>query len=544
MDTPINNQKPCVVSTPQGFSVSYNNRLLYSKYNPSKLILQNIENTEIMEGTIILCMSPCLCYGLKELINKIPNNTFIYLCDFDQDLRNIALSSDIYKSLSEKEQKVIAFPTLEELYNLPITIFEKVKTGDFRRIKRIDFSSGTQFSSPLYTQLENACIQSIKTFWTNRLTLTKFGRKYSLNLFKNLANIKNTTPLTNYFSKVTKPILVFGAGQSTDYIINTYRNILDNFYILCVDTALTPLIKHGIIPQGVFVEEAQNIISKAFICKRYNVQLFCGLSSLPQLSIYFKKENISFFFTKFTDGIFIDSLINSKLLPPVNPPFGSVGLTSVYYALKFRKDSTVPVCVTGLDFSYSTGFTHCRGSMAHLGRLLDHNRLICIDNLNAAFCASAIKVYDKDKNIFITTPSLSNYCNLFNNIFSKEKNLFDASNSGLPLNIPRIKLSTVDTSIKEATVIPHLIFNDDYLEKLEDYLKNEKEDLEYIRDILTGKIEFSKEQTEQIITQHVLNKEYLYLHYPDGYKFTYNQSFLNRIRTEIDYFLKAFEVKK
>ena len=43
------------------------------------------------------------------------------------------------------------------------------------------------------------------------------------------------------------------------------------------------------------------------------------------------------------------------------------------------------------------------------------------------------------------------------------------------------------------------------------------------------------------ITQLVQDREYLYLHFPDGHKFAYTQSFLNRVRIEIDYYLKILK---
>ena len=64
--------KPCLVKTERGFSVAYRNHFLYSKYNPARNILSIIEKTEVLPGSIILCFSPVLNYGLKELSEKLP----------------------------------------------------------------------------------------------------------------------------------------------------------------------------------------------------------------------------------------------------------------------------------------------------------------------------------------------------------------------------------------------------------------------------------------------------------------------------------------
>ena len=106
--------------------------------------------------------------------------------------------------------------------------------------------------------------------------------------------------------------------------------------------------------------------------------------------------NISYFFTEYAEGRFFDTLKTQNFMPPANKPFGSVGLTAVYYALKFRKDETVPVYVTGLDFSYSTGLTHTKGALAHILRLIHANRLNPPQNYAAAYGLGTEKIPGKN----------------------------------------------------------------------------------------------------------------------------------------------------
>ena len=44
----------------------------------------------------------------------------------------------------------------------------------------------------------------------------------------------------------------------------------------------------------------------------------------------------------------------------------------------------------------------------------------------------------------------------------------------------------------------------------------------------------SKEEIKEILKE----REYLYLHFPDGYSLSMETQFLKRIRAEIDFFLK------
>ena len=118
----------------------------------------------------------------------------------------------------------------------------------------------------------------------------------------------------------------------------------NKFCILCADTALQPLLKYNVVPDGVFLEEAQNVIKQAFLgTLKYNFHLFAGLSSIPELSEYIDIKKISYFTSLYTNANFLNNLQQNKLLPFANMPFGSVGITTMYYATKFRKNKNVPI---------------------------------------------------------------------------------------------------------------------------------------------------------------------------------------------------------
>jgi hypothetical protein len=76
------------------------------------------------------------------------------------------------------------------------------------------------------------------------------------------------------------------------------------------------------------------------------------------------------------------------------------------------------------------------------------------------------------------------------------------------------------------------------VKEIEAFLQGERKALEELRDLLTGHTDLTGEDLIQKIESIAKAREYLYLHFADGYRFSTNQSFLNRIRTEIDFFLK------
>lgn len=482
---------------------------------------------------------------MAELLQKLPENCLAILCEAEQTLYDF---SETEGCLKTTDGRVLKIPP-EKLSELPIEIYNLAKCGLYKRVIRLDFSAGIQFNSDFYNRLFSACSDSLMTFWKNRITLTKFGRRYSKNLFENLHYLTKTKPVTDFFGNIDKPIIVFGAGESTQDLINRllgryspYNGKLP-FYILCADTALQPLLKNEIRPDGVFIEEAQSVIMKAFIGTLKasdKTRIFAGLSSLPNLVHKAGVENTSFFFTEYAEGSFFNSLKQKAFMPPANLPFGSVGLTAVYYALKFRKNEDIPVYVAGLDFSYSIGLTHTKGALAHILRLIQANRIAPPENYAAAYGLGTEKIFEKTGHMVITTPTLKSYAGMFQSYFSGTKNLFDAGESGIDLGLPKVNIDSLvtDTHCNEGEVKEAEDHSNSFEKEISDFLTGERGALEELRNLLTGKTGLKGNELLSEIEKLAAPREYLYLHFADGCQFSSSQSFLNRIRTEIDFFLK------
>ena len=520
----------------QGFTVSYREKFLYSKYNPSKAILNIIENLNIQPQTIVLCISPLLPYGIKELAQKLPEDCIILACEYESQLYNFMMENAKAQDFSNVRN--FSYLTRDELLELgPLLSKKKVtlqsgftlpQPGSFRRIMRLDFSAGSQFSANLYDKVIENATNALMTFWANRVTLVKFGRKYCTNFFKNLiycADTGATVPIQKYFASVEKPIIVFGAGESLQEGVSFIKKSKDGaagFFIICADTALQPLISQGIVPDGVFIEEAQNVICKCFIgTQNQNIHIFAGLSSVHSLTRYFKPEQISYFTTEFTQASFIDRFEKEGILPPKNEPFGSVGITAYFYARVFSKNPSLPLYTYGLDFAYSAGRTHTKGAMADNARFMNSSRIKNDANFGAAFCEPAVKNGD-----MFTTPILQRYKQLFDDL-SEGLSLSGLSRQSQYREIPSQAYQVLQSKTRGASP------------RMTEVLKKEKESLEELKALLTGEKQVPPEELEREITDLVTEREYLYLHFPDGHKFVYTQSFLNRIRIEVDYYLKV-----
>lgn len=541
-----NFETPSLVETRQGVSVLYKDHFLYSKYDPSKAILNIISNLSIPEYSIILIFSPVLWLGLKELLAKLPATSSIAVFEYEKPLFDFALEN---------------FPNeLKDHLNNKIQIFNKsgiknyftfIQKQHFRKCLKIDFSAASALYKDDYNKIFTLTQRVIDQFWKNRLTLIKFGRLYSKNIFKNLTLLSDAIPLASLYKSVTKPILVLGAGESLNTTILELKKNFSKFFIICVDAAAAPLLDNGITPDAIIAVEGQQVIEQSYIGTPADSKCLLIMDLVSRNHIpYITKGKYSFFVSNYADMNFFELLKNYNLLPPVIKPLGSVGLVSMEIALKLRKDINTPVLFSGLDFSYSIGITHAKGTASHKALLSSTSKLKSVFNISSAFNTGTSSIICANGKKMITSKALESYALLFNENFEDEQNIFDIRTSGINLTSAKADLDhfieSLPANLNSNSYELNLNYQAIPKSNITSFLQNEKQALEELKDLFTyadnsalRKKDISlNEQIDSILT----NREYLFIHFPDAVGPTNPQSYYNRIRIELDFFLKEINV--
>ena len=551
METEKHTESPRLVETGRGLSVlntvEYQGRFLYSKYNPAAAVSAFIQRTVFLPETLVIICSPVLWYGLTDLLDKAKSCSVMAL---EADPKLFALAE---KTLSDMPgKKAVSFFRTEDLEALDDFLRDSAESGGIRRVMRVDFSAGAGLHADVYDRIISAAQEIVGGFWKNRLTLTKMGRLYCKNLLRNSAHFSNGMELSSFAGRIGKPVVVCGAGESLDALLSG-RCAPDfpkdaregKYFILAVDAAFLSLQAHGIMPDAVVGVESQNVILKAYSGARPGLPaIFLDLVSAPKI-----KEAagapVIWFLSDFTGARFIRNLKDAMDFKSVVPALGSVGLTAVHIALTLRKDRSVPVYAAGLDFSYTAGVTHAKGTYPHRERMIASCRTRPIENYDASYADDTQEAEGKDGRMIRTSAALRMYADLFNRTFSGTENLFDAGATGIPLSIPRkfpvpIPCGTARTENEEWLSLhagtgrknPGAV----------KYLEEERMALEKARDLLkNGERSAFYEPGENLArqTEDILRcREYLFLHFPDGYKFSMDTAFLKRVRAETDFFLK------
>ncbi len=517
-----------------------------------------------LPNTLILCVSPLLWYGLDEILAKAGDGCMILGIETDTELFELAkaelekIKADRKSRGIEEKCRIELMPAGEILKIVEIisgkteSSIDFPSAGSFKRAVMVEMSGGSTLNRDFYREVATAAENAVASFWKNRITLTKLGRLFSKNMLENISRLPFSMNPRRFFGKVENPLIVFGAGEGTQSLLDTTdRKILEKMFVLAVDAAIPALKANAVRIDAVVAVEAQLAIEKAYIgAGARDSLIFADMASRPAVTAHTKK-GVCFFASEFADTEFFRRTSKEDFFPPVVPPLGSVGLTATYLALLLRKNTSVPVFVAGMDFSYSLGKTHTKGAPQEIQRLCSMNRLQPLENYDASFKLGAQRALGKDGRAVFTDIALGGYARNFQATFSGQKNLFDIGKSGLDLGLERIDASgtgfwNMMAAVKKSdwnpstNAVPHGEKAD--TKKILDYLENEEKSLERIKELLIyGKdVEKCGRTVQGELEELISSREYLFLHFPDGFRLSVeNISQLKRIRTEIDFFLKT-----
>ena len=178
-------------------------------------------------------------------------------------------------------------------------------------------------------------------------------------------------------------------------------------------------------------------------------------------------------------------------------------------------------------------------------------------NPASAFRDGAFFIEGKDGTLLACDPALHSYAELFSARYKTTAHIYDLSLSGAKTGLPFLseedaatlinreanrtqdKLTdsggagvTEQTAARTAQSAAHRT------SAVHSFYAEEKKRLHTLRSALTGETPLNTEDLKALLEEC----SYLYIHFPDGHRgASLSQSFLNRVRSEIDGFIKDME---
>ncbi len=346
---------PLLVDTGRGFSLQYGGRWIYSSRAPLDAPLRTARALAVQAETLYVVTSPCLWHGVAELLDRLPESSAVLGIEACQPLFDLAA-----RSLPSPTSRRLLLSRAGDALAACRELEASIAPARFRRIVEVRLSGGRSLFAAAYDSIIAALDADIAIRYRNRLAMVRMGRLWTRNVIANLASMRwsAVTALPGY----DRPLAVCGAGPSLDKAMPLLRSHRDSLMIMAVDTAAGALAQAGIMPDLVVCLEAQIYNVADFLpLGRVGARLVADISAHPS-SFRATDGPITLLSSQWTQSAFLTRLEGAGLPLVAVPPLGSVGVLALHIARAMGE----PLLVSGLDFAFSPGATHCSGSPADL----------------------------------------------------------------------------------------------------------------------------------------------------------------------------------
>jgi len=390
---------PLLVDTGRGLSVMMGGKWLYSSRNPTAAPIQAALAVQVLPETCYFVASPCLAYGLAELIGRLPASSAVLCLEFNTDLLQIARKA--MATLTPAGRCMLT--TAAELVPSYRALEARLSTGRFRRVIEVRLSGGRSLDTSRYDRAISALDADISIRYRNRVAMVRMGRLWTKNVVANLGSMRweDVSPLP----LCDQPVLVCGAGPSLDASIPSIQRFRNELFVLACDTATGALVNAGILPDAIVCLEGQVYNVSDFLpLDGRKTRLIVDLSSHPS-SYRAVTGPKTILMSEWTESAFLQRLRATGLPVLALPPLGSVGVLALRVASMMAR----ALLVTGLDFSYPPGRTHCAHSPAALREKRAESRLY---RMSASWASSFREGTSRIQGGSIIDPALSMYATL------------------------------------------------------------------------------------------------------------------------------------
>ena len=430
-----------------GLTLRAENRYLYSRYNPSSRSRRAAGMAPRLNKCIYFVPSPLLGYGIRELADRIPDDSIILALEESQEI--MALCSGIFlENLGDyaEDNRIVSVRLSDKpsLHKLLYTI----GPWRFRRVHRVDLNSGAELNPDFYNEAASFLMEDLMSYWRNRHALGRLGREWIRHIFANLSEIARGE--TDFRSlgilQIDKIPLVAAAGPSLEISLDFIKKYRNKLWIMAVDTALPAFLSAGIQPDTVVVLDTQPWNYLDFHNSGSSgIPLIADLTAYPGCLSH-TGGPCYLYSSDFAESEFLERLKDEGFRDFSIPPLGSVGLAAVEIA---GRVSNSDVFLTGLDFAYSPGKSHARGTSFHRWQLSCSHRLEPHPGWNSSMKKPRRKGLDASGRSVETDEILLGYAALLKDRYSHLDRFHVLEPGGLDIGLPLISMEDAGKIIEE-----------------------------------------------------------------------------------------------
>lgn len=438
-------------------TVQINGFFLHSSYNPQAEAKRFVENIALpFDCKFILITEPALSYVVDFFKEKFPTKK-IFCIRYTNDF------NDYNKNFDD----VINF--YEHKNNFNDFLLNKFGEVNIFKVFFLKWEPSSKAFNEIDEKVWKEIKKSLELAKTLLITRQYFEKKWLLNSI----NFINHTKKICTLKKINKPILIIASGPSLKPLLEFLPKIKDNFFIICLSSAISVLKKNKIEPNLYLSTDggfwAGQHLKK--ILKQNNIPLALSLESFCQKNILEKSKILVL---NYEDGISSDFINYFKIKNIKVKRNGTVSGTALNLALDFSDEE---IYFAGLDLAENKNFSHTQPNEIERNNCLNEN-----------------KIFSQEKRIFQSkqnNKSLEIYQKWFSTNNFENRKIFRIINPEYKMNsLGKIKDISVFDFIKniKSNKTSQNYFNEFYFEninkkELKDFLLkklNEQKTLEQI----------------------------------------------------------------
>ena len=417
----------------------------------------------------ILITEPCLSYCVEPLRKRFSdskifcvryshlfdkkNNLFDYVfyCDETKDFGNL-----LYNYFGEE--------------GLSYCLFISWKAGE---------DVFTEEYTKCWQGIKNAVIKGRNVITTRKY----FSLRWAKNSIKFLSNVNRVCTI----NKIDSPILICASGPSLQSSLTKIKEHRNSFFLICVSSALNPLLKNEIIPD-LCISTDGGYYAKEHLKPLLKNKIPLALPLEANIPTKILREN-TIVPLVYGDGLFEEILKSNNIQTIKAERNGTVSGTSAILAQALT-DNKIFFC--GLDLEESKGFNHTQPNILELNDSLNDYKLKTKETrlTPASFKSQALEIYRQwfsNRNFDSQIYRLSCYYKYNNNLGDIKDINWDEALKIISQN----KQHLIEE--KDCFTSVNKVNTEKILQEIKNYIDKNYNSIEFLKNLIPlGSIEYEK----------------------------------------------------
>jgi len=221
---------------------------VHSAYDPIREAKQWAEKIIPKKSDVFFVFGFGLGYETLELVKNLPDGCKIIIIEANTEFIKNALET---QDLSELLQRKDTFFIIGDkgFIEIETSLLSYLGFDNLDKIRFVDYIPAMRFHDAYYDKVKEIITQTISNVIIEMNTMLRFSEEWLQNLFANLPMIIESPGITRLYGKFSsQPAIIVAAGPSLNKNISLLREAKRKSVIICVGTALKPMLQVGIKP--------------------------------------------------------------------------------------------------------------------------------------------------------------------------------------------------------------------------------------------------------------------------------------------------------